>query len=288
MDFKRTNKRKIAELFANKTFRRSYSDFINDLLRKLYQEENKWGKILGDGNYGVINTNYSLAKAPMDKEVRDFYLKVHNNTDPMWSLLNYVNTHWSSFAEIVDSLNYFIYKGYIKNQKFLDFNSNYFDNLDNMKYLLTKTGKYIFFPNDKLTIFYRIMGSIATTTYFGNKGECLTLETLSNLGEITDVIKSNPGQRIDTHQGVDIRFKLNGENKTLQCKSFFDYELVDGLYIFRKISNPGWYNVDYFSFVNSKLGMIYVFDTKNNGTRYKEDRGVYIFDESLLKYKVNI
>jgi len=64
------------------------------------------------------------------------------------------------------------------------------------------------------------MGAIATTTYIGNLGENLTLESLTNLGNVTDIIKSQPSQKIDTHKGVDIRFKLNGVRKTLQCKHF--------------------------------------------------------------------
>jgi len=288
-DFNRLNKDRIKSLFAIRSFRHEYSNFINDLLRKLYQNEGHWGKILGDGNYGVINTNYDLTKAPMNDYVREFFTKVHNNKDPKWSLLNYVNTHWSSFAEIADSLNYFITKGYIKNEKeLLNFDNNYFETLDNMKYLLTKTGRFIFLPQDNLTIFYRIMGTIATSNFYGNKAECITLESLTNLGEITDVIKSKPSQKIDTHQGIDIRFKLNGIYKTLQCKSFKDLEFVDGFYIFRNISNPGWYNVDYFSFVNSSDKILYIFDTKKGGLRYKENKGSYIFDEDLLKFKMKI
>lgn len=285
-EFKRIDRTKIKSLFAIHSFKRDYSNFINDILQKLYQKEQKWSKLLGDGNYGVIDTDYDLTKAPMNDEVRKFFVKVHNNKDPKWSLLNYVNTHYTAFSEIADTLNYWISKDFIKNQQSLDFNKDYFDNLEKMKYLLTRTDKYIFFPQEKLSIFYKIMGAIATTTYYGNKGECITLEHLSKFGDITDVIKSEPGQRIDTHQGVDIRFKLNGVPKTLQCKSFRDFEYVDGLYIFRNISNPGWYNVDYFSFVNRE--MLYIFDTRKGDLRYKQHLAVYIFDEKLLKNKVKI
>lgn len=295
MEFKLTDKRKIYNLFTIKRFKQNYSDFINNLMWRLYQNGH-WNKLLGDGNYGIVNTEYSLEKlkyskdANLDKEIREYYVKVHDNKDPMWSLLNYVNTHWTSFAEIVDTLNYFIIKGYKNNNEkvLLNFDNDYFENLERVKYLMIKYAYDIFFPHDNLTIFYRIMSAIAKSTYIGNKGECLTMKYLSNIGEISDVIKSEPGQRIDTHKGVDVKFKLNGVKKTLQCKSFTDHEVVDNVHVFRNISNPGWYNVDYFSFVNSKNGHIFVFDTTKNGLKYTENRGAYVFDKDLLEFEIKI
>jgi hypothetical protein len=278
----------IRKLFAIEKFKRSYSDHINFLMRKLYQNEGKWGKLLENGNYGVINTNVSLVRASMSKEIREFYVSVYSNTDPKWSLLNYVNTNYSSFAHVVDAINYWISTNQIKNEKLITFETNYFEELERLKKILNGVAKHIFMPDSNLNVFWRIMGTIATTTYIGNLSESITLASLSNLGNITDVVKSKPGQRVDTHGGVDISFKLNGINKKLQCKTFKKMFATSEKYIFSNISNPGEYKVDYFSFVNKKD--IYVFDAYNNGSRYELDRNTqsFIFDRDLLKYKLEL
>jgi len=289
MPFKKfDNERYFGKLFAIRKFRQDYSDFINGLLRRLYQTGGNWGKLIQDGNYGVINTDYDLTKAPMNKEVRDFYASIYNNTDPKWSLLNYVNTNWSSFMHIVNTINYWIHTGQIKNEDPLTFQNNYFEELDRLKSILARYGEFIFFPSEKLTCFYKIMGAIATTTYYGNLGENITLKSLSRLGKISDVIQSEPGQLNDMYKGIDISFKLNGVKKTLQCKSFNNWMFTDERYVFLNISNPGWYNVDYFSFVSRGKGLLFVFDTRKNGVVYQEKIGSYIFDKDLLKYKVRL
>jgi len=276
------------KLFAIEKFRRSYSDHINFLMRRLYQNEGKWGKLLSDGNYGVINTNVSLEKAPMSKEIREFYTSVYSNMDPKWSLLNYVNTHYTSFMHVINVVNYWISTDQIKNEQIFTFQTNYFEELERFKVILNKYGKYIFMPEKDLRVFWKIMGAIATSTYIGNLSESLTLGTLSELGNITDVIKSKPGQRVDTQGGVDISFKLNGVNKKLQCKTYRKMFQTGDKYIFSNISNPGEYRVDYFSFTNRQD--LYVFDAQNNGLRYNLNRDTqsYTFDKELLKYKIEL
>ncbi len=281
--------KEFGKLFGNPRFKRSYSDYINGLMQRLYQKEGNWGRLLGiEGNYGIINTNYSLAKAPMSKEIREFYLTVHDDIDPKWSLLNYVNTHWTSFMHVVNTINYWISTNQVKNEEPFTFKNDHMKELDRLKSVLNRTGQFIFMPQENLNVFWKIMGAIATSTYIGNLGECMTLESLTNLGDVSDVIKSKPGQRVDTHGGVDISFKLDGVNKTLQCKSFTSAELRDGQYIFSNISNSGYYNVDFFSFVNRRN--VYVFDTRKNGLvyRYNEGSQSYIFDQRLLKYKLDV
>jgi len=281
--------REFGKLFGNPRFKRSYSDYINGLMQKLYQPEGKWGRLLGiEGNYGVIDTDYPLAKAPMSKEIREFYLSVHDNIDPKWSLLNYVNTHWTSFMHVVNTINYWISTDQVKNEDPFTFKNDHMRELDRLKSVLNRTGQFIFMPQENLNVFWKIMGAIATSTYIGNLGECMTLESLTNLGDVSEVVKSKPGQRVDTHGGVDISFKLDGIKKTLQCKSFTNAELRDGQYIFSNISNSGYYNVDFFSFVNRRN--VYVFDTRKNGLvyRYNEGSQSYIFDQRLLKYKLDV
>ena len=299
MPFKKfEDPRVFGKLFGNIRFKQSYSNHINTLMQRLYQPGGNWGRLLGvEGNRGVINTNYPLNKAfiylersgePLIDEIKEFYTDIHDLTDPKWSLLNYVNTHWTSFMHIVNTINYWISTGQIKNQLPFTFDNDYFNELDRLKTILNNQGQYIFMPHDNLNCFHKIMGAIARSTYIGNLGENKTLESLTELGNVSDVIKSRPGERVDTHGGVDIRFKLNGMNKTLQCKSFTRMFERDGEYVFSDISNSGYYNVDFFSFVNRRE--IYVFDTANDGLKYKfNDRTQsYIFDRSLLKYKIKI
>ena len=281
--------RTFGKLFGIYRFKKSYSDYINGLMQKLYQNERKWGNPLGlAGNYGIINTDISLAKAPMSNEIRDFYATVYDNTDPKWSLLNYVNTHWTCFMHIINVVNYWISKGQVKNQDYFTFDTDIFNELERLKTILNKTAQHILMPDSNLSTFWKIMGALATSTYIGNLGENKTLESLAHLGYVTDVIKSQPGLRIDTHGGVDISFKLDGVKKTLQCKSFTNVDYRDGQYIFSNISNSSWYNVDFFSFVNKRN--IYVFDTKADGLKYSFHAGSqsYVFDKRLLKYKLEI
>jgi hypothetical protein len=281
--------KEFGKLFGNHRFKRSYSDFINGLMQRLYQPEGKWGRLLGAaGNYGIIDTNISLAKAPMNDEIRDFYADVYDNIDPKWSLLNYVNTHWTSFMHVMNTVNYWIDTKQIKNEDIFTFDSDYIRELDRLKPILNRTGQFIFMPDHNLNVFWKIMGAIAKSTYIGNLGENKTLESLAHLGDITDVVKSQPGLRVDTHGGVDMSFKLDGIKKTLQCKSFTNVNFTSGQFIFKDISNPGWYNVDYFSFVNRRN--IYVFDTRSEGLvyRYNDATQSYIFDQRLLKYKLDL
>ena len=289
MPFKKfEDSREFGKLFGNLRFKRNYSNYINGLMQRLYQPIGMWGKLLHDGNPGVIDTNYSLDKARMSKEIREFYSLVHDNTDPKWSLLNYVNTHWTSFMHVLNTINYWISTGQIKNEDLFTFKQNHMEELERLKSILNRVGQYIFMPHDKINCFYKIMGAIATSTYIGNLGESITLETLTNLGDISDVVKSTPGQRIDTHGGVDISFKLNGIKKTLQCKSFSIMNFRDGQYVFNNIGSPLDYKVDYFSFVNR--GNVYVFDTQREGLKFTYDRRTqsYIFDQKLLRYKVEL
>jgi hypothetical protein len=280
--------REFGKLFANQKFKRSYSDFINWTMEKLYKPNGNWGRLLQDGNYGVINTNFSLEKAPMSPQIREFYKKVHDNIDPKWSLLNYVNTHWTSFMHIINTINYWIDTKQIKNERPFNFQYDHFEELERLKSVLIRVDKYIFMPNDNLTCFHKIMGAIATTTYIGNLAENTTLESLSSLGHVTDVVKSKPGQRVDTHGGVDLRFKLDGVPKTLQCKACPTMIRQGNNYIFSDVSNPENYNVDFFSFVVK--GVLYVFNTYRDGKRYIFDHNeiTYTFDQSLLRYKLEL
>lgn len=278
----------LKKLFANTRFKKSYSDFINGLMTRLYKPTGNWGRLLGtEGDYGIINTDIPLDKAPMDDDIRRFYVAVYDNKDPKWSLLNYVNTNIYSFMHVVNTVNYWIDTKQIKDQDYFTFKTDYYVELERLKVILNKTGEFIFMPNHNLNVFWRIMGAIARTTYLGNLAESKTLETLSHLGDVSDVMKSKPGQRIDTHGGVDLSFKLNGIKKVLQCKMYNKVDYIDEQYIFY-ISAGGWYNVDYFSFVNNKN--VYVFETKNNELtyRYREATQSYMFDKSLLKYKLAI
>jgi hypothetical protein len=287
------NPREFQKLFIIRKFKEDYVNFINDLMRKLYQPLNQWGKILGDGNYGVINTNYSLEKVTYDHtpeelipEIKEFYINVYDNIDPKWSLLNYVNSHWTSFMYILNVINYWIETGQLKNQDIFTFKDNYFEELERLKSVLTHTGKYIFFPSQ---CFYRILGAIETSIYRGNRGENITLQYLSELGEISDVVKSEPSASIDTFGGVDISFKLNGINKTLQCKSFNRWDNRDGKFIFYDISNPARnYRVDYLSFVSNTKKLLFIFDTRNTETQYREKNATFYMDDCLLKTKVNL
>lgn len=277
------------KLFGNHRFKKSYSDYINGLMMKIYQPEGNWGRLLGtEGNYGVINTNIPLNMAPMENRIKKFYDEIYDNTDPKWSLLNYVNTHWTSFMYIVNSINYWISTKQVENNNYLTFSNNIYGDLDDMKKILNTTGEFIFKPKYNLNIFWKIMGAIATSTYIGNLGESLTLESLSLLGDVSDVIKSQPGMRLDTHGGIDISFKLNGIPKTIQCKSFTKMYRNEDEYVFPNISNSSWYNVDFFSFVNKNR--IFVFSTRRDGIVYQFNRinQSYSFNERLLEYELKI
>jgi len=289
------------ELFSIGSFKREYSDFINSLMMTLYKGKN-WKRLETGGNFGIVNTDYSMVKAfqyleknsrpgnELIKDVKDFYIKVNGMKDPIWSLLNYVNTHFTAFGLIVEELNDYIRRGSFKGEKTpLDFRRNPFAELERMKKLLLAEqepgvicANEIFFPDRN--IFHKIMGSIAVTTYMGDYGECKMLENITKIGNVTDVIKSRPGQRIDTHGGVDIRFKLNGIPKTIQCKTYSVCIMEDEDYTFSNISNPGDYRVDYFSFVNKTLLM--VFDANKGGISYERVGAKYKFDRSLHKFNV--
>jgi len=304
----------VMRLFNNLTFKKNYSNHVNKVMEDIYEPMGKWGTLLLDGNKGVLNTGYDLSDSDIKADVLEFY----GGKDPIWSLLNYVNTNHVAFKIICDAFDTWVKSGRILKKEIengfkfdvnnpdldllekqwfgreLEFREgNEFEELSRVKSLLDGYGRYLFTPDGK-NFFNKIMACLALTTYLGDLGEIITAKKLPALGEVTDILQSKPGEKRDTQRGVDITFKLNGVNKTLQCKVFrnyfFHYDRGEGDYFFGEVGRPMDYRyIDYFSFVDVQNKYIYIFSTRDNKgvIRYRYDFKIkgYIFDELLLKFK---
>jgi len=282
-------------LFNISHFKEEYVPFINGIMEDLYAPTH-WGQLIEKGGMtGIINTDYSLGialttdsiKGRYEVEIREFYDRVYKNTDPKWSLLNYVNTHYTSFELIVELINRSITGGKIKNEDIFTFEYDYMEELDRIKPIILRYKEYLFTDKGKL-IFHKILGAIMFSTYLGDRNECISIKSLFRLGNITDVVQSMPGEKKDAFQGKDVIFKLNNVIKTLQVKTFTRMYIRDGKYVFLDISNAGYYNVDYFAFVGRNR--LYFFETKKNNEVYVYNKATqaYSFDEKLFKYECEV
>jgi hypothetical protein len=247
------------------TVRKPYDHYIRATLANLYSKYlNKEGKLInipGDSNE--------------------------------YSMMNYLNSHYTSFAKIVNYINEMIVSsasnGKLIATRQLVFKrdrSNWVEEMSNTIKLIDKFKEKIMIKNDN-GLFDTIINAIKGTTDRGYESENDMLKFIKELyPTATDFEMGGNGNKDDMIKGIDIKFKLNGVEKTVQQKKC---EFVDTgrlFYFVNGVNSMKSYSVDYLGFQDKK-GQLYLF--RNNSSirieEYEKGGKKYLIPFSLLVSK---
>lgn len=253
---------------SNKSFKKLHIERIGIILKNVYNPLGYWKKYQ---YWGVMDL-------PWEEE--------------RWSILNKINTNYRSLALLINGVNNAIVEGN-KNIPLFDFKNvifgskEFYDEYVRFINFLTKNQRVIFLKLDENSgskIINSIVNRIRRTTKLGDKAEELVIRRLYKVfkGDSVSNIRmiSGSGKKQDMIGGVDISFKLNGDNKTIQVKKGHSIlKTSSNDYIIIGVSISSHYNVDYISFViNNK---IHLFEYDKNGIDLQENGDITI-DKNLL------
>ena len=253
---------------SNKPFKKLHIERIGIILKNVYNPLGYWKKYQ---KWGVMDL-------PWEEE--------------RWSIFNKINTNYSSLTLLINGVNNAIVEGN-KNIPLFDFKNvifgskEFYDEYVRFINFLTKNQRVIFLKLDENSgskIINSIVNRIRRTTKLGDEAEELVIRRLYKVfkGDSVSNIRtiSGSGKKQDMIGGVDISFKLNGDNKTIQVKKGHSIlKTSSNDYIIIGVPISSHYNVDYISFViNNK---IHLFEYDKNGIDLQEN-GDIIIDENLL------
>jgi hypothetical protein len=223
--------------------------YIRKTLKTIYEPNNKW---VSSNEYGgVYNTEH-----PLDIGGR--------------SLLNYLDTNYTSISILLNWINNEIIKDQKYNQIDL-YNGILYDEIKKFFQMIYKY-KFIIFNNDS-DILNDIFIILNKTSKYGDYIEKMTINKLKEFNDISDIKQAKFGERLDMFGGIDITFKFNNKIWSIQCKSYGLIKKSNNkkYYIISGISHAKDYTVNLYSFYNPIYGF-YIFDNKNikrfNNTLY--------------------
>jgi len=261
-----------------------YINLILEKCREIYLPLGKWNKLHGD-RYGVINTEYSLENIKLSSEKqKKFYFDLYKMIDTPWSLLNKIDTNYTTTAIIVDYImeKYKIDLIFSTGTDNITMKNNRLS-FDLLKKYLIIESKNILTPygNDQ-EIFYEIMSALAWS-YF--TGEIAEEESIKNFREILgykNFEKSKMGQFKDIKEGQDFK----ADNLSVQAKSFSRIIKDLNFINFPNVQSKGYSKVNMFSFWNDYDKSWFVFKNENvseNHFTFKIDSLIYPTKEQYLK-----
>jgi hypothetical protein len=236
-----------------------YGTFVRNKLQELYSEQlNSKGKVLTESN------------------------KYHP--------INYLDTHYTAFAIIVNYLNGTIKSSANINElmasrqlNFKEDRSNWEEETNNAIKLIDICSKFIFKENKYTSVYGDIMNAIIRTNKKGYESEKLMKEFITEVFPGScNFIMGGHGEEDDMYGGVDIRFEYSDNEYTLQqkrCKSIHKgnkYYFVSGVGGIKK------YKVDYLGF-HTKNNELFLFKN-NEHVVIKEYEGFYKKDGK--KYEI--
>lgn len=240
--------------------------YINLILRKLcrdiYLPLGKWNKLNGE-RYGIINTGYSLKNIKMisgDRQ-REYYMREHNMMDTIWSLLNKIDTHYTTTAMIVHYImeKYkidLIFSTGIDNETMRN-NRLSWELLE--KYLILESKNILTPYGDNPDIFNEIMSYLAWTYFVGEITEYESINNFRDILGYKKFIKSKMGQHKDIKEGKDFQ----ADNDYVQSKSFTTIIKDPSFISFPTVTSKGYEKVDMFSFWNDSDRSWFVFRNEN-------------------------
>lgn len=252
---------------ANNTFKNTYIKQIDSMLRDVYKPIGHWKKYKF---WGVMDLPWETER---------------------WSILNKINTNYSSLTILINEVNRAILEGGSDVPLFDLINKRFGSKQFNEEFVrflnfLDKNKKKIFLKIDENTgsrVINKIVNVIKFTSKMGENAEVLVAKRLPKMlnGIVNDIeIIAGAGEEEDMVGGIDIVFKLNGNSKTIQvkrCKAVFKSR--DGRYMAMGTSVATHYNVDYIAFVSKKVIALF---------RYQQDKiellqnGDMMMDTSIL------
>jgi len=260
-----------------------YDEFFRKISKKLYKINvigytipSYLRKILKD----VYRDNWDNSK-----EYGGVYNTNNVNDYKGRSLVNYVDTHYTSLCMLITWINKQIYDKNITGYEQLDFyQPTWNDEILNFYNILEQYKFYIF--NNDSEILNSMLKVISKTSNIGNYAEIETVKRLKEKG-IYDIKRSKFGEVDDWTNGIDITFSYHThKNMTVQTKSYIRIELVNDYYIIYNISNLRYYDpkiINFFSFYNKSQGF-YFFDNDSN-VKYVGDNNLKIHKNNKRNFR---
>jgi superoxide dismutase, Fe-Mn family len=202
--------------------------------------------------------------------------------NPGRSLINNLNTNFSTFCVLVNDINQVIKQ--IPNASPIDFrNKTPEEQIKETERFLRAINYYkrrIFDVNS--STFKNLLKILDIREKQGRVRENTVSKVLmKNFGDsVSTEMVGGPGIKKDAIGGIDIRITLNGVTKTAQIKSYKSMEITDDNIVVEGNGNVGKYNTDWMIF--ESRGKVLIFDNK-----IKEiSNGKYVFPLDSLLYDI--
>jgi len=248
---------------------------IHDLNRKLFNEvkyevfskTKNWGISVdkyGKNTHGVINTEKKWINSVQDKY-----------EDPYWSNINYWDNNYKVTTRLLNIHNKI---------NTVDKEINLLDGDISIEWEKFQN----FIRKNKIDIFCgkytdELLDCVRETRGIGDENEKIVYCILLNNPNITNVKQFGSGS-VEDKSGIDIKFDLDGINKTMQIKTFKNNKKHETSknYIFEEITSWEYTNCDYIALSNNSI--VYFFD---NGSYYNKKELKYTFPISSFRGKNN-
>jgi Fe-Mn family superoxide dismutase len=254
-----TEVRKINRLFStNPQVKYRFMNTINEIMKDVFSE------------YWKEKDQYSPGSM---SGVYDF-------GTPGRSVLNKLNTNYSSFCILVNDLNVFLKSKNIQPISFSqDDKKQQLNEVDRFnKYLLMLKNRIFNLSTSKT--FQEIVKKLQETDKRGDKREDDTIIELRKIFINADVKKvGGLGNKEDMIDGVDAEIIIDGERKTAQIKPFTSIkDFSDTEYVVLGASAPKKYKTDFLVFNNPSKTFVF----KNDNTKIIDGNYVFPKDDIIV------
>jgi Fe-Mn family superoxide dismutase len=259
---KSPNSKLMGEIFnINPDIKKMYATKIREILKDVYSDFWKEKSELSDGQYsGVYN---------LETEGR--------------SVINKLDTNYSTFAILVDEINNVLTKAGKTNLNFNTKNKEELVKQLSILFSILDKYKYKIFAQDS-PILHRMIKMVSETHVSGEKRESSVTEKLKDTFGKENVDKVGElGNTSDMFKGIDVVIKKDGKEYTGQIKPF-GYIKDDGknVRIFFSANAKYYNNVDWLIFQNNKQNIL-IYDNKG----VKISNGQYLIPSENLLFTID-
>jgi superoxide dismutase, Fe-Mn family len=193
------------------------------------------------------------------------------------SVINKLNTNYSSFCVLVNDVNSYLKKYGIDPINFVNVTSEtQLSEVERLNKYLVELRYKLFTPQS--STFQNLMSTLDKTNKYGDETELSAVISLKEIFNTKKVFKvSELGNKKDMLEGVDAYIELPEGVKTTQIKPYGHITKKNGKIIITQSGNVKHYKTDYLVFHNPKIGTL-VFENTNT----KIVDGKYMFNETSL------